>query len=258
MKNITKILLGLSILLTSFKINAQDSLNQDKIFPKGISLEYGIGNYAVTDEYISKEKYSGSLPYYEISWAKLHTNYIYHLSINYQNSSQIKNNNVSTDIYQFTINQGFNYALTKFTLFNKEAYTYLGPATELFFYFNKQNIAVSGFDYTQSYALLISGNINSHFYYMLSKNLNIEGSISFSVLSLGFRMVDMEETDETPVKILTLFSGTNLNFKLGARYYVFENLSLKASYLFHFTRVSSWNPLFAASDNIVFTVSYGF
>ena len=27
-----------------------------------ISLQYGLGNYSVKDEYISKEKYSGTLP----------------------------------------------------------------------------------------------------------------------------------------------------------------------------------------------------
>lgn len=258
MKNFIRVLVGFSILSTGFEIIAQDSLSHDNIFPKGISLGYGIGNYAVTDKYISKEKYSGSLPFYEISWIKPHTNYIYHLSINYQNSAKIKNNNVSTDIYQFSINQGFNYALPKFTLFDKEAYTYLGPSTELFFYYNQQNIAVSGFDYAQSYAMLISGSINFHLYYLLTKDFNIEGSLGFSIISLGFRMVDMEETDDSPVKILTLFSGTNLNIKLGIRYFMLNNLSLKASYLFHFTRISSWNPLLAASDNIVFTMTYGF
>jgi hypothetical protein len=49
------------------------------IFPEGITQEYGIGNYAVTDEYISKEKYSGTLPYYKVGWANQHEDYVYHL-----------------------------------------------------------------------------------------------------------------------------------------------------------------------------------
>ena len=259
MKNTAFYFLSLIILLSFTGIVlGQDSLNQNSIFPEGITFEYGIGNYAVTDEYISKEKYSGSLPYYRINWANHHTNYVYHLSLNYQYSSEIKNNNVSTDIHQFTLNQGFLYPIPKFTLFNKDAYLYLGPSTELFFFYNKQNIAVSGFDYAQSFAMLISLSASSKLFYKLWDNFNIESSLGFSVLSLGFRLVDSEEDDVSPVKILTLISGANLVFSLGPRYYLFENLSLKAAYLFQLTRISSWDPLLSASDNIVFTLTYGF
>ena len=236
----------------------QDSLKSNLIFPEGISVEYGLGSYAVTDEYISTEKYSGPLPYYSITWSNQHSDYVYHLKLDFRNSSEIKNNNVSTDIYQFTLNQGFNYALPKFTIFSKDAHLYLGPSTELFFYYNNQNIAVDGFDYAQSFALLISGGVSSQLFYKLSNSLNLEGSLDFSVLSLGFRMVDSEEEDVSPVKILTIFSGTNVVFKIGPRYYLFDNLSIKAAYLFHLTRISAWEPLLSASDNVVFTLTYGF
>jgi len=236
----------------------QDSTYQKTIFPEGITIEYGIGNYAVTDEYISTEKYSGPMPYYSITWAKQHSDYVYHLKIDFGNSSEIKNHNVSADIYQFTLNQGFSYALPKFTMFNKDAYLYLGPSTELFFYYNKQNIAVSGFDYAQSFALLISGGVASQLFYKLWNDFNIECVLDFDVLSLGFRMVDEEETDESPVKILTLIAANNAVFTLGPRYYLLDNLSLKAAYLFHITRIDSWEPLLSASDNVVFTLTYGF
>ena len=179
-------------------------------------------------------------------------------SLNYRNSSEIKNNNVSADVHQFTLNQGFSYALPKFTMFDKDAYVFLGPSVELFFYFNKQNIAVSGFDYAQSFASLISGGINSQIFYKLFDKLNIEGTLDFSILSFGFRMVDEEETDESPVKFLTLISANNIVFALGPRYYLMDNLSIKAAYLFHFTRIDSWEPLLSASDNVVFTLTYGF
>lgn len=236
----------------------QDSQNTGINYPEGITIEYGFGNYAVTDEYISKEKYSGSLPYYSINWTTQHSNYVYHLKIDFGNSSEIRNYNVSADIYQFTLNQGFSYALSKFTIFNKDAYLYLGPSAELFFYYNKQNIAVSGFDYAQSFALLISGGLNSQLLYKFWKDFNIEGSLDFNVLSLGFRMVDEEETDESPAKILTLISANNVVFTLGSRYYLFDNLSLKAAYLFHLTRINAWEHLLSAGDNVVFTLTYGF
>jgi len=258
MKYLTSCLFSLLFLFTNSDLSAQDSLKQKSIFPEGISLEYGIGSYAVTDEYISKEKYSGSFPYYSISWANQHSNYVYHLKIYFSNSSEIKNNNVRADIYQFTLNQGFSYALPEFTMFNNPAYLYLGPSTELFFYFNEQNIAVSGFDYAQSFALLISGGITSQIIYQLSESFSIDSELDFNILSLGFRMVDYEETDESPAKILTLISANNIVFTVGPRYYLLDNLSVKMAYLFHLTRIDSWEPLLSASDNVVFTLTYGF
>ena len=246
------------VLSTNPAIYAQDSLIHKTIFPGGITLEYGIGYYAVTDEYISKEKYSGTLPYYKAGWANQHENYIYHLGFEYRFSSEIRNNNVSADIYQFSLNQGFLYSLPEFSLFSKDVYAFLGPSTELFFYYNNQNIAVDGFDYAQSFAALFSLGISSELIYPVWSNFNVESSLAFSVLSLGLRIVDSEESDASPVKILTLISGTNVEFRLGARYYLFDNLSLKAAYLFNLTRISSWEPLLSASDNLVLTLTYGF
>lgn len=236
----------------------QDSEKGKILFASGITVEYGIGNYAVTDEYISKEKYSGSLPFYKLSWTNPHQSYIYHLSMSFQNSSKIKSNNVSAEIIQFTFKQGFSYALPEFKVFGNDIYVYIGPSTELFLYYNKPKIAVSGFDYAQSSAMLISGNLNSSLYYPLSENFFFESSLDFSLLSLGFRLVDSEESDESPARILTVFSGTNVNFSFGARYYMFDNLSLKAAYNFHLTRISSWEPLLAACDNLIFSFTYGF
>ena len=258
MKYVISFLLGLSILSTNLEMFAQDSLIHNTIFPEGITLEYGIGSYAVTDEYISKEKYSGTLPFYSVKWTNRHDSYVYQVGIEFRSSSQIKNNNVSTEIFQFTLNQGFLYPLPEFSLFSKKTYAYIGPSTEVFVFYNNQIIAVSGFDYAQSFAVLLSLGLNSEIYYPLTSSINIEGSLNFSVLSLGLRMVDNEETDESPAKLLTLFSGVNGLFRLGMRYYLFDNLSVKTSYLAGFTRISVWNPLRSASDNLIFTLTYGF
>lgn len=246
------------ILLLAENLQGQYPANKKSVFPEGITIEYGIGNYAVTDDYISTEKYSGSLPYYRLLWTKAHDDYVYHLGIDYRYSSDIKNNNVTTDIYQFTLNQGFNYELPAFTLFNNNTYLYLGPTTELFFYYNNQNIAVSGFDYAQSIAVLISLGFSSELFYPLSDKIYIETSLDFDLLSLGFRTVDSEETDESPAKLLTVISATNSVFRLGFRYYLIDNLSIKAAYLFNLTRINAWEPLLSASDNIIFTLTYGF
>lgn len=211
----------------------------------------------MTDEYISKEKYSGSLPYFGLGWTRWHETYVYKLGLDFRSSSEIKNYNVSAQIYQFSLNQGFLYRLSEFSFLSKEAYACIGPSTGVFVYANKQKIAVSGFDYSVSFAVLFSLGLSSEFLYPLSRSFNIESCLNFSVVSLGIRMIDMEESDESLVKLLTVFNGVNASWSLGIRYYLLPSVSVKAAYLLSPTRISAWEPLRSASDNLVLAITYG-
>ncbi len=253
-----KIIISAIALFIVAETLGQDTLSHLNVYPGGISIEYGIGSYSVKDEYISKEKYSGTLPYYSFGWARKHNKYVYRLEMAYRNSNSINNYNVSTNITQVTLNQGFLYPLKKMTLFKNDLYIWLGPSTEFFFYYSKPNIAVSGFDYAQSLAGLISLGLNVNGIYPLRNNLHLESSLRLTVLSLGFRMVDNEEDDQSAVKLLTLFSGLNSSFDLGVRYYLLDRLSVKLAYKFELTRISAWDPLLSASDNLIIGLTYSF
>ncbi|MBM4159842.1 MAG: hypothetical protein FJ217_01955 [Ignavibacteria bacterium] len=251
-----------SILLLLFLVTAnlygQDPSSPRGVFPVGITAEYGVGKYSVRDEYISKEKYSGTLPYFNLTWSKFHDTYGYFLAAEFQTSNKVKNYNVSAEVYQFSLHQGFLYPLAQASLLTKDLHLFLGPSTELFFFYNKQDIAVSGFDYAQSFAMLISLGAQSEVIVPISSGLQAEASLGLSLLSLGFRMVDMEEEDVSPAKLLTVLSGTNGSIRLGVRYYVFDNLSAKLSYRLQVTRISSWDPLLSAGDNLHVSLTYGF
>ena len=258
MKTKAIIFISTIALFISIESSGQDTTNYSTVFPKGITVKYGYGNYSIKDEYISNEKYSGTIPYFSFGWARKHNKYLYRLEMEYRNSDEIKNYNVSTNITQFTLEQGFLYPLKKRELFNKDLDLWLGPTTEFFFFVNEPNIAVDGFDYSQSFAGLFSLGINIVGAYSLNSKFQIESSIGMSALSLGFRMVDSEEDDQSPVKLLTLFSGLNSSFDLGIRYYIFNNLSIKAGYKFELCRISAWNPLISASDNLLIGLTYYF
>jgi hypothetical protein len=257
MKYLLSVSVGFLFLITSSELSAQEGPHQRPMFPDGISLGYGVGSYAVRDEYISKERYSGTLPYFSLNWARSHDGYVYDLSMQFRSSSDIRNNNVSADNYLFALNQGFLYSLRPISLFSRDVHAFVGPTTELYFFYNRQNIAVSGFDYAQSFALLLSLGARSEVILPIRQGLQAEASLAFSLLSLGFRMVDSEEEDVSPVKLLTLFSGANVSAGLGARYLLTSGLSVKLAYRFHMTRISSWDPLLSASDNAVVTLTYG-
>ena len=65
------IIFAISLSIT-LQASAQDTLNYETVFPTGIFLGYGQGLYSVKDESISKEKYSGTLPYYSMEWVRFH------------------------------------------------------------------------------------------------------------------------------------------------------------------------------------------
>ena len=179
----TRIILFLMILI-SLKSLGQDTNYYSDILNKGITIKYGYGSYSVKDEYISKEKYSGTIPYFSLGWTRQHNKYAYNLEIEYRNSDEIENYNVTTNITQFLINQGFIYPLKKRELFNNDLDLWLGPTVELFIFSNEQNIAVDGFDYNQSFAGLFSAGISFTAIYPLNSKFQIESRLLTSVLSL--------------------------------------------------------------------------
>ena len=258
MKTKAIIIISAIVLFITQELLGQDTLISPNLYPEGISIEYGIGSYSVKDEYISKEKYSGNLPYYSFGWARKHNNYVYRLEMAYRNSNNINNYNVSSAITQFTLNQGFLYPLKEKLLFKKDLHIWLGASTNFFFYYAKPQIAVSGFDYAQSFAGLFSLGFNADVIYPINHKFQLESSLRLTVLSLGLRMVDSEEDDQAPVKPLTLFSGLNSSFDLGARYFIFNRLSVKLAYKFELLHISAWDPLLSASDNLIIGLTYKF
>ena len=248
----------LMILFCPGCLTAQDTISHRTVFPAGLSIGYGVGPYSVRDEYISSEKYSGVLPAIELHWSRFHGEYVYYIGFEYESSSDIKNYTVSTDIYQFSLSQGFLYPLPNLSLLKKDVYAFLGPAAELYLFYNNQNIAVSGFDYAQSHAGLISAGLDSRFILPLGTKYQAEAGLNLSLLSLGLRMVDMEEEDVSPVKLLTLLAGSNMSLRLGIRYELFSPVSLKLGYKFHWARIRSWDPLLSAGDQAVVGMTFQF
>ena len=234
-----------------------DSAACGPVFPPSISLEYGLGALSLRDEYISEEKYTGTLPHMGLNWSRTHDTYLYWLDLDYRSSGDMSNYNVSTDVYQFTLSQSFLYPLSSRSL-PQNLFVFLGPSTSVHVFYNNPQIAVSGFDYAQSFAVLLSLGLHTELLMPLGHGFQAEGGLQFGALSLGVRMVDEEEEDVSPVKPLTVFSGTDLRCRVGVRYHIAAGLSVKVAYGLFMTRISSWEPLLAVSDNLITTLTYGF
>ena len=241
---------------------AQDSTKYESVFPQGITIDIGKGVFAVRDNFFSREQYSGSMPYFNAGWSQFSGQSGSDISLKFQNSSEIKSGTFSSSVTLFSMNWDFFFACGRFKFFGKDAYIFLGPSTEIFFYYNRQQYARDGLFVDFSFATLFSLGSQVQIIIPLRTDLNIESMLKFSLLSVAVRMPEImvveDRPEESAIKLLTPFECLHANFHTGIRYYLSSGLSLKVRYQFTFTKIQRWNPILAASDDVVLSCSVHF
>jgi len=252
-------LVAVPLLFTQSSLFAQATPAEDMWLRSGISLQVGVGRYSVRDEYISTEKYSGTLPSFTASWSRLRTSGGYRIGVEHRHSSEIRNNNISAGITQFSLDLDYLYRIATPSLFSRDAYLLLGPSTGFFMYFSELNIAYSELEIPYSFAVLVPLGVNSSLIWPMSDRLQMTGSMRTSVFSLGLRMIDLvEDADEVaPLRFLTVASGTNTSLGLGVRFLLMARLALQFGYELQVLRVSPWDSLLSASDNLLVGITVG-
>ena len=248
-----------------FQINSyaqQNDFTHKNVYPRGLTIDYGAGRFAVQDDFFSRDKYSGTLPYFKIGWSRFHGNRAFQLNLKYGSSSEIKNHQLASNVMQFSLEWDYLYPVGTFSLFSKKVYAYLGPYAEFFTYYNRLNFARDGIFLDFSFATFVSLGAHPMFIMPIREKLQFESSMQINVFSVVIRMPEIIEVednnndDESRLKLLTPFSGLNSQINFGIRYYLLEALSLKLRYELHLTRITTWEYLLAANDNIIFTLTY--
>lgn len=261
MKYSTPLVFSFFFVITCPDLSAQEPLNQKNIFPDGISIKYGVGSYSVRDEFLSVEKYSGAMPFFSVDWTRFRDNSGFRILFSTHNSSEIKNKNMTADVVNFSLAWDYFSQINTFQLFSQDCYLFAGPSAEMYIYSNDQNYATDGIFFDMSFVSLISIGLNTGLYLPITNKFSIESSIRTNIFSLGIRMplvneVDGAENDKSRFKLLTLFKAINSSFDLGVRYYLFNNLSMKAAYRFQYTNISVWEKLVSASDHLLLSFTY--
>jgi hypothetical protein len=250
-------LLAAGIICSAAVLEGQTATGQPTQFPTGLSIQYGQGQYAMRDEYISKERYAGTLPYISANWARFHDKWGYRVQLEMRFSEEINNHNVSADVLQAALQHDYMYPVGRAALFGKVAQVYAGPSFGLYLYMNNQNIAAQGALHTDmSMATLLFLGLNADVVLPLGSRLLVEGSGRTSLLSVGIRTTDPVEEDGAAGGLLTALSGTMVTADLGIRYRIQEKLSVKAAGMVQILSISKWTPLLAVSDNLTLTLSY--
>lgn len=260
MKITSRILSLAGLILLTLEVIGQDTINHKTIFPSGVSLGYGQGIFAVKDEYISNEKYSGTLPYLNLEWRRFHNKNAYHLEFKFQRSTNISNNNISAKVIQFAFNQDFLYTIGRFPLFSRSVYAYLGPSVQFFFYDIDYNFAQPGsFISPNTFGIIGSLGINCAFIYPVNKKLLLEGFLRSNVLSFSGKKIDeYKYADESSPVLLFVSTATKIDSDISIRYYLSKRVSASLGYKFDLSRINKWDPYVAASNSLIISINLTF
>lgn len=249
-------------ILTAFCICVTISVAQplqtaEHLLGTGISIRGGLGHLAIRDQYISDEKYSGTLTSFGVSWLRGDTSSAYRLGFNYDGSSDIRNNNVSAQVVQSRLDLDFLHSIGKFRLFSHDVFAYIGPSTETFLYYRQQRIASGGNAFFNAYsvALFFSLSANSTLAVPLSTDASVETSARLALFSIGGRLADLHDQSASFVKLVSALSGLRGQIEFLLNYDLSDHVRLKSGYRLEICQSSSWNYLLSASDNVVLIVT---
>ena len=260
MKTISRIIIFTISLIIISQTSAQNMVNYKTVFPTGIFVGCGLGSYSVKDEYISSEKYSGTMPYFNVAWVRFHDTNAYRLEFEYRNSSKISNNKISAKVGQFTFNQDFIYSLGNVSIYSRNLYAYLGPSVQLFYYDINYNFATPGtFISAKTFGLIGSLGINLEFIYQFNTKLLMESFLHLNLISFCIKDNDEQKYgDESSPTLISVLTATKFDYTLAVRYYLFNNVSISLGYRFDLSRIDKWDPYIAASNNFITSLNYEF
>ena len=260
MKITSRILSFAGLLLLTLEVIGQDTINPRTMFPSGIFLGYGQGFYSVKDEYISKEKYSGTLPYLSLEWRRFHNNSAYRLEFETQRSTNISNHSITAKVVQLVFNQDFSYTVGSFPLLSRSVYAYLGPSAQFFFYDIDYNFAQPGtFISPNTFGIIGSLGINCALIYPVNNKLLIEGFIRSNVISFSGKKIDEYRfIDVSSPALLYVYTATKIDSDISLRYYLSKRVSASLGYKFDLSRIDKWDSYVATSSSLLISVNLKF
>jgi hypothetical protein len=260
MKTTSLVITAALLFVLSSSCFSQDSLASQMSFPSGISVQASTGYLAMKDEHISKERYSGSVSGFALQWSRYHETYGFRIGMFYQKASPIRNFTISADLAQGGFSFVSLYPAGTLNLFGIRGVVSLGPSSEIFLYYRRQNIAQNpndGLELYQSGGWLFSFGGRGELEVPFSAVFQAEAAMQLGLLSLGGGTGNTSGST-TGLRLLTVFTGMRGGTELGVRYYPFNFISLRAGYSFEILRIDSWNYVLEATDNVFASLEYHF
>ena len=216
----------------------------------GFALALGTGPYTVHDDYLSHERYTGTLSYIRASWTHVGQGRGYRLAFGYDGSGDVSNHTVSAQIDHAELNVDYFHRVARFRFLSRDAQLFLGPSGGFALYVNQPDVSGNVLDLMVSFAALLSAGVNAQAVVPVSRRLHVTGSLRTTVLSLAVRMVDLVGEEESPVGLLTPLKGFSSTLALDARYSLLNHVALGVGCELGMLRIRSWDKLASAGDNL--------
>ena len=236
----------------------QASPSHRDVYPTGASVSWGVGPVALRDEYISTQRYAGSLPSLTAEWARFHQRNGFRVEMDLATSSDVRNYSVSTAVTEFALDLDFLYPSGSVSLGSRRVYLFLGPSAGVGVWVNDQQIASQGMEVALSFASLFSLGVVGDVVLPVTSRLQALGSLRLALFSAGIRMVDlMEDDEESPLKLLGPLSASRGVGSFGLRYRAVDWLSLGLGYEGRLLRLTPWDPLLSHRDHLTLSLTLG-
>lgn len=247
------ILAILWMMAMTLPVSAQDSTATNRL---GLSIEYGMGGVAVTDEYISKERYSGSLPYIGVWYGRLIDRQGFQLGFTFQQDPDLENHAVRAEYSRVNLNFDQFYRMKEFRVCSKPASWYFGPSAE---YFEYEFISrVSANHNVFSELIMVSVGINSLLEWRFTEKFTASAFIRSNVIGVNSKTHDERQFPDKNSVLQTLLTANNLDGDLAVRYRIVNRFSLGLKGKAQYTRSSGWDRSNAFVNTLLLIVTVHF
>ncbi len=223
------------------------------LLSRGLSVRAGYGTYAVHDEAISQEKYSGPMPTVTVNWTDLGESHGHRLLLDFGWSNRIKNNTISAEVLEGMIRFDLVYPLGRFDLFGSPVHAFLGPSLGFFVTQRNEHIAGSSDVEARVSSGTSFGSLSAagQLTWSLSSALAIDLSAEVTVLSLVGKNQGVKK-NESQFELLTPIDAFRGDLDLMLRYQLLGGLSCMAGYEGRLVRIDEWDYFMSGRDLFVF------
>ena len=225
---------------------------QEDTFPLnrlGLTVEYGMGGCAIVDDYLSHERYTGTLPYIGVWYNRLHDGRGFRLGITHQEDDDLENYAIRASFMRTAVNFDQIFMMKDFTLFGSPAAWYFGPSVEYFEYELINRFSSS--HKVMSELIMVSMGINTSLDVELTRRLTVGFFLRGNVLGVNYKTHDELKYADKNSKLQTLISANNLNADLQARYRILKRVSLGLTGKAQYTRSSGWDRSVSFVNSII-------
>lgn len=222
---------------------------QKPVNQTGLIVEYGIGSSAITDEYISNERYTGTMPYIGFWYGRMKPTRGYQLGLTYQDGDDFENYSIRAEFSRVSLNFDQYYRMDQFQLFGKEAAWYFGPSVEYFEYELINRFSSNHKSFSE--LIMVSMGINALLEWKFAKNFTAAVFLRSNVIGVNHKLHDESKYPDENSKLQTLFTANNLNGDLYVRYQPLRRLSIGLKGKAQYTRSTGWDKSISFTNSIL-------